>query len=661
MNVTEIIRELKMTKEEFFPLVKRLGFAVGERAIKVDDRIAVKLIEAIKHDRKQARHQSLFQHEKVAVKAADEPAAATRSLEITNPITTKRFAELLHKPVTEVIALLVKNGIMATINQNLDFETASIISEDLGYKVTLSDTKLAENKSTAERAEKLQTALDSDTATTLVNRPPIIVVMGHVDHGKTKLLDAVRKTDVVSQEAGGITQSIGAYTIEHKQHAITFVDTPGHEAFTAMRSRGANIADLAVLVVAADDGIKPQTMEAIEILEKAKLPFVVAINKIDKPEADIDRVKKQLAELNLVPEDWGGKTICVPLSAKSGEHIDDLLDMLLLLNDLHQDTIKANPKRLAVGTIIEARVDKDSGPIATVLIQTGTLKIGDIVEVGNVVGKIRSMKSWKGTPLTQVEPSVPVQFLGLKGTPVVGDILMATLDKEVLKRKQYKSYQTFSYLKPTTTEKTGKTRLDLILKSDTLGSLEAIVESLQKIQHSEVEINIIKRGLGSFTEKDIDQAVSAKAKLIGFNVATTAAAADYGLSTQTTTQSFSIIYKLIEHVEGLLEELLPPEVIYTKIGEVKILAIFRATTKSIVAGGRVLSGIAKNKAIVKIMRQGTIVGEATLAQLQSYKQNVSEVNTNNECGMRLDVSAEIKVDDILELYEVSEKKRKLHD
>lgn len=661
MNVTEIIRELKMTKEEFFPLVNRLGFAVGERAIKIDDRIAVKLIEAIKQDRKQTRQQSLFRHEKLPVKPADTTDTATRSLEITSPITTKRFAELLRKPVTEVIALLVKNGVMATINQNLDFETASIIAEDLGYKVTLSDAKQAENKSTAERAEKLQTALDSDHSTALVQRPPIIVVMGHVDHGKTKLLDAIRKTDVVSEEAGGITQSIGAYTIEHKHKAITFIDTPGHEAFTAMRSRGANIADLAVLVVAADDGIKPQTMEAIEILEKAQLPFVVAINKIDKPEADIDRVKKQLAELNLVPEDWGGKTICVPLSAKSGEHIDDLLDMLLLLNDVQQDAIKANPKRLAVGTIIEARVDKDSGPIATVLVQTGTLKVGDIVEVGNVVGKIRSMKSWKGTPLSQAEPSIPVQFLGLKGTPVVGDILMATTDKEVLKRKQYKSYQTFSYLKPALAEKNAKTKLDLILKADTFGSLEAIVESLQKIQHAEVEINVIKRGLGNFTEKDIDQAVASKAKLIGFNVAMTSAAADYALSTQTSAQTFSIIYKLIEYVEQLLSELLTPEIIYTKVGQVKILAIFRTTPKTVVAGGRVISGIAKNKALVKIMRGNTMVGEATLAQLQSNKKNVPEVTTNNECGMRLDVSTEIKVDDVLELYETSEKKRSLHD
>lgn len=661
MNVTEIIRELKMTKEEFFPLVNKLGFAVGERAIKIDDRIAVRLIEAIKHERKQTRRQSLFQHEKVQAATPTTSTATKRTLEISNPITTKQFAELLHKPVTEIIALLVKNGIMATINQNLDFETASIIAEDLGYTATLSDTKQTENKHAAEREQKLQTALQSDKSTVLVNRPPIIVVMGHVDHGKTKLLDAIRKTDVVSEEAGGITQSIGAYTIEHKQHAVTFIDTPGHEAFTAMRSRGANIADLAILVVAADDGIKPQTIEAIEILEKAQLPFVVAINKIDKPEADIERVKKQLAELNLVPEDWGGKTICVPLSAKSGDHIDDLLDMLLLLNDVHQEIIKANPSRLAVGTIIEARVDKDSGPVATVLIQTGTLAIGDIVEVGNVVGKIRSMKSWKGTPLTSAEPSIPVQFLGLKGTPVVGDILMATTDKEVLKRKKYKAYQTFSYLKPAATEKTGKKRLDIILKADTLGSLEAIVESLQKIQHPEVEINIIKRGLGNFTEKDIDQAVAAKAKLLGFNVTMTAAAADYALGTQTTIQTFSIIYKLIEHIEQLLEELLTPEIIYTKVGEVKILAIFRSTTKSVVAGGRVLTGDAKSKAIAKIIRNGIMVGEATLAQLQSNKKDVAEVNTNNECGMRLDVNTEVKVDDILELYQTSEKKRGLRD
>ncbi|MFA5995977.1 MAG: translation initiation factor IF-2 [Patescibacteria group bacterium] len=660
MNVSEIIRELKMTKDEFFPLVAKLGFAVGEHAIKVDDRIAVKLITAIKQQRKQQQHQSLFRHEKQP-ETAKLVSIKKRAIEVTNPITTKYFAELLGKPVTDVISLLVKNGIMATINQNLDFETVSIVAEDMGYTVTLSDTKITEAKATVEREQKLQTALHADAEKNLKPRPPVVVVMGHVDHGKTKLLDAIRNTDVVSEEAGGITQSIGAYTIEHKNQAITFIDTPGHEAFTAMRSRGANIADLAVLVIAADDGIKPQTIEAIEILEKAQLPFIVAINKIDKPEADIEHVKKQLSELNLTPEDWGGKTICVPLSAKSNLHINDLLDMILLLTEVNQDAIKANVNRLAVGTIIEARVDKDAGPVATVLIQTGTLKISDIVEVGNVVGKIRTLKSWKGMPLTKATPSIPVQFLGLKGTPTVGDILLATTDKQVLKRKKNKSYQTFSYLKQASEKNSGKTRLNIVLKADTFGSLEALVESLQKITHSEIEINIVKRGLGNFTEKDIDQAVASKAKLIGFNVTATAAAADYALGTQTTVLTFSIIYKLLEQVEVFAEELLTPEIVYNKLGELKVLAIFRAKAKTTVAGGKVLSGVIQNKAIAKIVRNGSKIGEATIVQLQSNKQDVSEVTTNNECGFKLETNTEIKVSDILEIYKTEARKRKLHD
>lgn len=679
MNVTEIVRELKMTKEEFFPLAQELGFDIGERAIKVDDQIAIKLIQAIKQHKKQGAKKSLFEHEK---KTEDAPADKTETnknksttttdqttgqateesdakiIAVTDPITTKAFAELLDKEVTELIAILVRNGIMATINQNLDFETVSIIAEDLGYTAELKATDDEEMKVETARQQKLETALQ-DTSKKMQDRPPVIVVMGHVDHGKTKLLDAIRETDIAGEEAGGITQTIGAYQITYNKRDITFIDTPGHEAFTAMRSRGANIADLAILVVAADDGVKPQTEEAIEILEKAGLPFVVAINKIDKPEADIDKVKKGLSELNLIPEDWGGKTICVPISAKAGTNLNELLEMVLLLADLNKDKLQANPDRDPVGTIIESLVDKDAGAVATVLIQTGTLRIGDAIEVGDVSGKIKALHSWKGDIVNSAGPSMPVRFLGLKGAPVVGDIL-TIIDKKISKKKK-KSYQSFAYLQTKAEhEDTGKIKLPIILKADTLGSLEAIVESLNKIKHAEVSVDIIKRGLGNFTEKDIDQASASKALLIGFNVQMTPAAADYALGTQTTSESFSIIYKLIEYVEVELEKLLQPEVIYNKIGEVKILKIFRVSSKNTIAGGRVQSGMAKQKAITKLVRDGKTIGEATIRELKNGPTNVPEMKSGSECGMNLDATVELQEGDVIEIYETEEKKRNLH-
>jgi translation initiation factor IF-2 len=619
----------------------------------------VRLIEAIKKRRRTVQKKSLFAGEQKA--QAAEPVAdkvAGRELEVPDPITTKQFADVLGKPVTDVIAILMRNGVMATINENLDFDTATIIAEDLGY--TTKRVVATVDTQAVAREEKLKSELESDTKASLQPRPPVIVVMGHVDHGKTTLLDAIRQTNVAAQEAGGITQTIGAYQIDYKDRSITFIDTPGHEAFTAMRSRGANIADVAILVVAADDGIKPQTLEAIGILEKASLPFVVAINKMDKSGADVERIKKQLSELNLIPEDWGGTTICVLVSAKTNQHINELLDMVLLVADLHAEKIQANPQRSAVGTIIESRIDKDSGPIATVLVQTGTLRIGDVVEVGEVVGKIKALSSWRGASLKAAGPSMPVRFLGLKNAPVVGDILALSTDPKALKKKQKKSYQSFAYLKhKTEAAVSGKRKLPLVLKADTLGSLEAVVASLEKLQFADVEIDIVKRGLGNFTEKDIDQAVASKAMLIGFNVTMTAAAADYALGTQTTAHSFSIIYKLIEHVEAELEKLLPPEMVYTKLGELRILAVFRTASKFSIVGGRVISGSVRHKAICKILRSGKLLGEATIDQLQSNKKAVGEVTNGNECGMRLETATPIVEGDTIEVYTKEERARRL--
>lgn len=661
MNVSELMRKLKMTKEEFFPLSQELGFSIGERAIKIDDRVAIKLLQAIKQKQKSANKTSLFEHE---VKEEDQAAAASgpKILNIPEKITVKKFADKLGKHVTELIAILLKNGIMATINENLDFETASIIAQDLGYQTKLEQIKKEDTAYNQEQEDKMKAVLKQDQdqgIKNLTERPPVIVVMGHVDHGKTKLLDAIRKTNIVDEEAGGITQSIGAYQVKHKYRLITFIDTPGHEAFTAMRSRGANIADIAILVVAADDGVKPQTIEAIEIMEKAKLPFVVAINKIDKDEANIDKVKKDLSELNLIPEDWGGKTICVPISAKQNKNIDELLDMVLLVADLEKQKIMANPERMAVGTIIESKIDKDAGPVATVLVQTGTLRVGDLVFVGKVSGKIKAMKDWKGNGVKIAPPAMPVRFLGLKSAAVIGDVLQVTKDKKALKVKQ-KQYQTFGFLKAKQQSQKGKKKpLEIILKADTLGSLEAILNSLNKTKHEEVSIDIIGKGLGNITEKDIDQAEAAQAIIIGFNIDLTPSGLDRSHGSTVTIKTYKIIYQLIDFVKENLENLLAPQIIYNKIGSLKVLAVFKATTKYTILGGRAENGKIKDKAITKIMRSEAQIGEGTIAQLQSEKKNVSEVAKGTECGIQLESETIINVGDILDIYETEKRKRKL--
>lgn len=658
MNISELIRELKMTKEEFFPLAAELGFDIGERAIKIDDRVALKVIQAIKNKRRKKIKTSLFSEEAVKEKKLGEENEQ-KIIALPEKITVKQFADKLGKHVTELIAILMKNGIMATINENLDFETATIIAEDLGCK-TQKITNKEEEKYSQEQEHKIKEVLEEEKGTAeLKNRPPVIVVMGHVDHGKTKLLDAIRKTNIVDQEAGGITQSIGAYQVAHKERLITFIDTPGHEAFTAMRSRGANIADIAILVVAADDGVKPQTIEAIEIMEKARLPFAVAINKIDKEEADIDKVKKDLSELNLIPEDWGGKTVCVPISAKQNKNIDELLDMVLLLTDMEKEKIMANPDRLAVGTIIESKIDKDAGPVATVIVQTGTLRVGDLVMVGKVVGKIKALKDWRGHMVKEAPPAMPVRFLGLKGAPVVGDVLQVTTDKKTLKKKQ-KQYQTFGFLQAKEKQQKGKMRkLELVIKTDTLGSLEAIINSLQKIKHPEATIDIISKGLGNITEKDIDQAEAAHALIVGFNVEKTPSAQDRSHGSNVSINTYKIIYQLIDFVKENLENLLTPEIIYNKTGSLKVLAVFKTTSKYTILGGKVENGEIKDKAIVKIFRNENKVGEGTITQLQSEKKNVPSVSKGMECGVQLESETKIEERDTLEVFEKTERKRKL--
>ncbi len=661
MNVTEMYRELKMTKDEFFATVHELGFDIGERAIKIDDSQAVKIISAIKEKRKKESKKSIFATEEV--EEVEQKKSGGEAIKLPDKISVKDFAEQLEKRPADMIAILMQNGIMATINETLDYETAAIIAEDLGFTPELS-LEGAEIDDPEERSALVAKTLESEKKNELKPRPPVVVVMGHVDHGKTKLLDAVRATNVVDEESGGITQHIGAYQVEKKGKTVTFIDTPGHEAFTTMRSRGARVADIAILVIAADDGIKPQTVEAIHIIEEAEIPFVVAINKIDKPDADIERVKKELSELNLNPEDYGGKTICVPISAKQGENIDDLLDTILLVADMEQETITANPDGNTVGSIIESHVDKHMGPVATILVQNGTLRIGDIVQIGNIPGRIRSLKDWQGNTLKEAGPSAPAQVLGLKKAPVVGDILQVVKDKKVLKQN-VKAYDSFAFLnakkkkKKEDEEEEEKNSLNIVLRADKLGSLEAIVQSLHGIKHKEVSVEIVQKGLGNITENDVQLAQASHAYVLGFHAGMTPGAEKYAKDENVPVETFDIIYQLIDFVKEQLGELLEAETVYEKTGSLKVLAVFKKGQKSVILGGRVEDGTLKNKAPVKIVRKGKMIGEGLIAQLQKEKKNVAEAGKGTECGLRVEGDVDIIEGDIIEAHEATEVKRSL--
>lgn len=614
----------------------------------------------------------------------NDAATAEKRITLPDKIIVRDFAVKLERPVTAVIAELIKNGVMATQNEEIDFDTAAIIAEGLGVVAE----RAGEER--AEAAATIQETILRESVGTLVPRPPVVVVLGHVDHGKTLLLDAIRETHVAKGEAGGITQHIGAYqvTVPTKERSsqrestgkgipdqvrddganrtVTFIDTPGHEAFAAMRSRGARVADVAILVVAADDGIQPQTKEAIAIMEQAKLPFVVAINKIDKPDANPERVKKELAEMNLLPEDWGGKTITVPVSAKAGKGIPELLEMVLLVADVEKDTIKADPSASPIGTVIEAHIDKGEGPVATVLVHSGTLRPGQTVSVGTAYGKIRSLKDFRSKSVREAPPSMPVRILGLKAAPAVGDLLRAATGELQSLRKELRKTQYTQKRKADQTERgeeltddpTRKT-VNLVLKADTLGSLEAIHAALKELRHPEVRAVIIDEGLGNITEADVLRAETSGALLRGFNVTISRSAEEVAKGKHITIQTYRVIYELLDEVHGELEKLLTPEVVERDIGTLKILAIFRSDKASMIVGGRVQDGSMVHGATVKVVRDGKEVGHGQITQLQSQKQTVKEVPRGQECGIKYHGEPVIAVGDLLVAVEREERAKKL--
>lgn len=650
MNITELARILRISPQELRDLLPELGFAIGQKAIKVDNNTAKKIIRSWPSFRRQ------WEQRKAAEKARQQDEIILpkerKTIFIPQIITVRALAEISQIPVNRLLTELIKNGVFASINEKVDFDTASIIGSDLNLDVQL----LEESEENGEKEEKkLKDILDQEKSEDLELRPPVIVVMGHVDHGKTKLLDSIRLSNVIEGEAGGITQHIGAYQVVRNDRKLTFIDTPGHEAFTAMRSRGAKVADIAILVVAADDGVKQQTIEAFRIIEAAKLPFLVAINKIDKPEADVMRTKQDLANtLNITAEDWGGKTICSPISAKDGTGIEELLDMVLLTADAALgDSLLANPNADAAGTVVESNVDKAAGPAATILVQNGSLRVGDQLCFEDVIyGKVRALKNYKGEDIEVAEPSMPAKILGLKISPAVGDILYVG-DGKKLKTRKIKSTDNKKEKIMSISQESGDEnipKINLVIKSDFLGSAEAIEESLMKINTEKVKVKIIYKGLGNVTEGDIKRAEDSSAQLICFNAKMLPAVESLARNKNITVKSFSVIYDLIKYVKDEMQKLVPIEITRVNLGKLKVLAIFRTERKSQIIGGKVLSGSPENNANINVWREDEFVTTGKVTNIQSAKQEVKFVEEGEECGLKFEGDPLIQVGDILEFY-----------
>lgn len=656
MNVTELARKLKINTQELLDKLPALGFDIGQKAIKVDDQLASRIIKSWREYQERERQKE--QYLKVSKKEDKDEQVFDKEIQIPSVLTVKDFAALLKMPVTQIIAELMKSGVMASMNERIDFDTAAIVAADLGYEakeITL------EEKVEVDKAKKIKEKMALETLSE--KRPPVIVVMGHVDHGKTKLLDAIRQTNVVAGEAGGITQHIGAYQVDRNGRKITFIDTPGHEAFTAMRSRGAKVADIAILVVAANEGVKPQTVESIKIAQNADIPIVVAVNKIDLPDANPERVKQELAQHNLLAEEWGGKVVFVPISAKFNKNIDELLDNVLLTADMIESGMKANPNGEFIGSIVESHVSKGEGPVATVLVKNGTLRKGDYVMMGGVLyGKIRMMKDYLGEEISEATPSTPAEILGLKVAPKVGDILEKIDDPR--KAKKAKTYamqkQDESFIKraeETEEEKAGRTELNIILRADVLGSQEAIIESLKKIETSDIKINFVSKGLGNITESDVLSADATGAMLLGFSVLPSTSAADLARDKGVEIKTYKIIYELIDEVKNKLREIIKPEIVREDLGKIQVLALFKKTDKSQIVGGKITEGKVEPGAHCAVLRGGEFITAGRISSIQIGKQVVKDAVKGQECGMTFEGQPMIEEGDVLDVYTEQEIKK----
>ena len=578
---------------------------------------------------------------------------------VGDEITVGELAAALKKTAAEVIKVLLKLGMMATVNQVIDYDTAEIVVTEMGAKI--------EKQVVVTIEERIMDDTE-DNAENLKPRSPVVVVMGHVDHGKTSLLDAIRHTAVTDTEAGGITQHIGAYRVNCNGQDITFLDTPGHAAFTSMRKRGAMATDIAVLVVAADDGIMPQTIEAINHAKAAEVQIIVAINKMDKPEANPDRVLQQLTEHGLVPEKWGGDVICVPVSAKTHEGIDSLLENILLVAEVME--LKANPDRKAKGIVIEARLDKGRGPVASLLVQNGTLKSGDIIVAGTAVGRVRVMTNENGKELKEAGPSVPVEITGLAETPNAGDIFDAVTDERLARelveqRKQKAKEELFNAKQRVTLDNLfdqlsegDLKELNIIVKADVQGSVEAVRDSLEKLSNDEVKVRVIHGGVGAINESDVMLAAASGAIIVGFNVRPDRTATDSAAQQGVDMRMYRVIYDAIEEMEQAMKGMLEPKFKEVVLGHAEVRQVFKITGAGAVAGCYVQDGKIQRNAEVRVVRDGIVFHEGHLNTLKRFKDDVKEVATSYECGMSIENYNDIKEGDIIEAFKMVEVERK---
>ena len=655
----EVKNHMSVIEDEDAELIKEFLTGVDTEELKDDNDDKKKSIvdeyedilseEVNKGNKKKKKTKKQIAAEKAK---AEQEFAENTILEIGETITVKELADMLKKPYADVIKNLMFLGIMAAVNQEIDYNTAEKLCEK--YEI------MCEKKEESSELETLNVEEEDDE--NLVKRPPIVTVMGHVDHGKTSLLDAIRKTKVIDSEAGGITQHIGAYTVTINGEKITFLDTPGHEAFTAMRARGAQITDIVILVVAADDGIMPQTKEAISHCKAANVPIVVAINKIDKPGANIDRVKQELTEYGLVSEDWGGDTICVPVSAKKGINLDQLLEMVLLTAEMLE--LKANPNRKAMGTVIEAKLDKGRGAVASLLVQSGTLSVGDSILVGSTYGRIRAMFNDDGKKIKSAGPSMPVEILGLSEVPAAGDRFNEVKDEKTArdmaeKRKEKLKIETLNSNHRVSLEdlynqiREGKVKeLAIIVKADVQGSVEAIKQSLEKLSTDDVKVRVIHGGVGAITETDVTLATASNAIIIGFNVRPDSNASALAEKEEVEIKTYRIIYDAIEDVKSAMIGMLEPEYREVILGKAEIRETYKISNVGTIAGCYVLDGKIVRNSEVRIIREGVVVFEGVLASLKRFKDDVKEVASGYECGLSIERFNDIKVGDIIEAFKM---------
>ncbi len=642
MNLSSLSSQLNMSIQDLRAKAKEKGVFISPKANKIDNYTARKLSE-------------LFGI-KQAPQAPSGPAAP-KQIKLPSFIKVRDFALLLKLPVTDVIKTLIKNGVMATINEEVDFDTASIVAQDLGFEV----------ETDADQTVKefglgfLQEMLAAEKEENLKPRPPIVTIMGHVDHGKTTLLDTIRKTKVAEGESGGITQHIGAYQIKKNGKLITFLDTPGHEAFSEMRARGANVTDIIVLVVAADDGVRPQTLEVINRAKFTNTPMIVAVNKVDKPEANVMKVKQELAGQGVLTEEWGGKTIAVEISAKQNKGIDNLLEMILLTAEV--ENLRANPNGKTVGTIIESKVSQGKGVTATVIVQNGTLKVGDIIAAGAAFGRIRSLEDETGRKLKEATPSTPAQISGFSEVPQAGDILQTTetLDqaKQIASTVQRKNQSHKISSKQTIIGDLKNKTLNLIIKTDAAGSLEAIKQSIGKLKNDEVKIGILSEGVGEINESDVLLAANSKASIIGFHTKVNSKAINLAKQKNIVVDTYDVIYELIEDITSAVIKMFTPELEKHTFGRAKVLAIFRTEKGQMIVGGKVEEGELKKNSQIMVWRADAELGRGEILELQQSKVMSKSVNKGEEFGIKLKTSVKILEGDVLESFEEKIKQKTL--